>query len=121
MTSITLNQTESEKRLNRILYYIKVLRALIINGVLFSLAIGLYMAFGITGLYPMAEDTINSLRPHMDQPERYIYILTDVTVLFLGTTFSVWLYISLVRAWRKSLKAQSILGVILIPIDKIVT
>lgn len=114
MISISLNQTESEKRLNRILYYVKVLRALILNLVLFSLAIALYVAFGITGVYPMAEDAINSLRPHMDQPDRYAYILAIFVTFLLGIGFAVWLYISIVRVWRKSLKAQVIFGVICI-------
>ena len=114
MTSISLNQTESEKRLHRILYYVKVLRVLILNFVLLSLAIVLYMVFGITGLYPMAEDPINGLRPLMDDRDRYLYILAFVTILFLGIAFAVWLYVSITRVWRKSLKAVSIFGVIVI-------
>jgi hypothetical protein len=55
MISISLNQTESEKRLNRILYYVKVLRAEILNLLLIFLAIALYIAFGITGVYPTEE------------------------------------------------------------------
>jgi hypothetical protein len=34
MTSISLNQTESEKRLDRILYYVKFFRAMILHVVL---------------------------------------------------------------------------------------
>src|SRR5436190_19617689 len=115
MMSISLNQTESEKRLHRILYYVKVLRALTLNFVLTFLAIALYMAFGITRLYPMAEDPINNLRSHMDNPERYSYILGFFMTFLLGIAFLVWLYISITRVWRKSLKAQSIFWVIVIP------
>jgi hypothetical protein len=117
MTSVSLNQTESEKRLHRILYYVKVLRAAIVYIVLTILAIAFYLAFGISGLYPMAEDTINFLRAHMDGPERYGYILGIVITLLLGIAFVVWLYISIVRVWRKSLKAQMIFGVVLILIS----
>jgi hypothetical protein len=114
MISISLNQTESEKRLNRILYYVKVLRAQILNVLLIFLAIALYIAFGITGVYPTEEDAINSLRPHMDQPDRYAYILAMFVTFPLLIGFVVWLYISIVRVWRKSLKAQVIFGVIII-------
>jgi hypothetical protein len=116
MISISLNQTESEKRLHRILYYVKVLRLLFLNFVLTFLAIALYMAFGITGLYPMAEDQINSIRPHMDQPERYSYILGFVVICLLLGFFFVWLYISIIRVWRRSLKAQTIFYVICMPV-----
>jgi hypothetical protein len=115
MTSISLNQTESEKRLHRILYYVKVLRAMIIHGVLIILAITFYLAFGITGLYPMAENAINHyLRPHMDDPDRYGYILVTFITLFLATALLVLSYISITRVWQKSLKAVSIFGVICI-------
>src|SRR5215813_2586979 len=117
MTNISLNQTESEKRLHRILYYVKVLRAATLNLVLISLAIVLYMVFGISGLYPMAEDTINFLRPHMDDSERYAYILMILITLLLGIAIVVWFYVSIVRVWRKSLKAQVIFGVIFILIS----
>jgi hypothetical protein len=116
MISISLNQTESEKRLHRILYYVKVLRLLILNFVLMCLAVVLYVAFGITGLYPAATYQINALRSHINDPERYLYILTFVIIFLLGTAFSVWLYISIIRVWRKSLKAQVIFYVICCPV-----
>jgi hypothetical protein len=119
MISISLDQTESEKRLHRILYFVKYLRAMILNFVLISLAVALYIAFGITGLYPMAEDTVNSLRAQMDHAERYgdhlgphfFAIVGTGSVLFM-IAFFVFLYISITRVWRKSLKAQSIFFVI---------
>jgi hypothetical protein len=113
MTSISLNQTESEKRLHRILYYVKVLRAEILYGGLIILATAFYVAFGIT-VYPIPEDTINQLRRHMDDPERYAYILGFFMTFLLMIALLVWSYISIVRVWRKSLKAVSIFGVILI-------
>ncbi len=112
MIRISLDQTESEKRLHRILYFVKVLRTLILNSVLIFFAIALYMAFRITGVYPLAEDAINNLRPHMDDPERYGYILVTFMTFLLVIAVLVWLYISIVRVWRKSLKAQSIVVVI---------
>ena len=115
MTSISLNQTESEKRLHRILYYVKVLRAIIVHSLLIILAIAFYLAFGITGLYPMAEDAINNyLRPHMADPDRYAYILLIFVTLLLSIALLVWSYISITRVWRKSLRTVSIFGAILI-------
>jgi hypothetical protein len=116
MTSISLNQTESEKRLNRILYYLKALRASILLSIFLFLAIALYMGFGITGVYPLAEDAINGLRPHLVGPERSAYTLVIGVTFLLAVGFLVWLYMSITRVWRKSLKAQSIFGGILIPI-----
>jgi hypothetical protein len=94
---------------------VKVLRAMIIHCILIILAITFYLAFGITGLYPMAEDAINNyLRPHMDDPDRYGYILVIFITFFLATALLVLSYISITRVWRKSLKAVSIFGVICI-------
>jgi hypothetical protein len=115
MISISLNQTESERRLHRILYFVKFLRAMILNSVLTALAIALYMAFGVTRLYPGAKDMVNALRNQVNHPEQYggqsgpyfIGIIVTFTVLFL-IAFFVWLYISITRVWRKSLKVQSI-------------
>src|SRR4029453_3904063 len=113
MISISLNQTESEKRLHRILYFVKYLRALILNWVLIVLAIALYIAFGITGLYPAADDTLNGLRGLMSQLDPYF-----VPIAFEGFLIAlfIWLYISITRVWRKSLKAQVILFVICCPV-----
>ena len=108
MTTISLNQTESEKRLHRILYYVKVLRAAILNWVLTFFAIALYMAFGITGLYPMADDQI---KLYGGQWNLYIWAI----VFLLGLACIVFFYVSITRVWRKSLKAESIVYVICIP------
>jgi hypothetical protein len=111
MISISLNQTESEKRLHRILYFVKYLRAMILNFILTVPAIALYMTFGITGLYPGAEDTVNALRAQMDRPEQYGGQLNPIvitgTVLFL-IAFFVWLYLSITRVKRKSVKVLAI-------------
>jgi len=114
MTSISLNQTESEKRLNRILYYIKFLRASILYFILAIVAVALYLAFGITGLIPSAEGAIKLVRSYADDPERYVYFLFAFITVLLLTALLVWSYISITRVWRKSLKVVSIFGVILI-------
>ena len=116
MISISLNQTESEKRLHRILYYVKVLRVGTLNSVLIFLAVALYLAFGITHLHPLAEDPINGLRSHADDPERYVYVLATLVTFLLGFAFLIWLNMSITRVWRKSLKAQSLFLVILSPV-----
>jgi hypothetical protein len=109
MISISLNQTESEKRLHRILYFVKYLRAMILNFILIVLAIALYMAFGITGLYPAADDIVNGVRAQMGQMDSYF---VPIAVAGFLIAFFVWLYISITRVWRKSLKAQSIFWMI---------
>jgi hypothetical protein len=116
MISISLNQTESEKRLHRILYYVKVLRALAFNVVLIFLAFALYLAFGITGLHPMTEGLINSLRSEQDDTQRYANALAVFVIFVLGIAFLVWLYMSITRVRRKSLKAQSLFWLISFPV-----
>ena len=103
--AVQLNQTESERRMHRILYFVKYLRVMILNLLLSSIAVVLYLLFGITGIYPGAVDTINALRSQ-PTPNFYLVNLTLMTI-FLGVFF-VWLYISITRVYRKSLKAQSI-------------
>ena len=116
MISISLNQTESEKRLHRILYYVKFLRALILHCVLIVLAIALYMAFGITGLYPVAQDAINALRAQQSQSDSYILAICVTSLCLLFIAFFVWFYISIIRVKRKSLKIQSIVLWLFIPL-----
>jgi hypothetical protein len=98
---------------------------MILNVVLSSLAVALYIAFGITGLYPMAEDTVNALRAQMDHPEKYggvglyFYAIVGTGTVILLIAFFVFLYISITRVWRKSLKAASIffvIGILLFPV-----
>jgi len=116
MTSISLNQTESEKRLHRILYYLKFLRASMLRWFLIIPAIVFYMAFGITDLDPMAKDLINVFQPYTKGPELYLYIYWAVVIIAVlgGIAGVTWLYKSIVRVWRKSLKAISIVLVIVI-------
>src|SRR4029077_11168731 len=111
MTSISLNQTESEKRLHRILYFVKFLRAMILHVILIVLAIGVYMAFGITGLYPVANPAIDSLRTQ--QAESYTIAISWMATFLLVSAFFVWLYISITRVKRKSLKVQAIFSFVL--------
>jgi hypothetical protein len=106
MISISLNQTESEKRLHRILWFVKFLRASILHFILILLALGLYMAFGITGLYPVANPAIDYLRAH--PADLYTLAILDISIALLAIAFFIWLYLSITRAKRKSLKVQAI-------------
>jgi predicted transporter len=106
MTSISLNQSESEKRLHRILWCVKFIRAAILNLILISLAIGLYMAFGITGLYPLANYQVDYLRTH--QADSYSKAMFWISSYLLATALFVWLYISITRVKRTSLQVQAI-------------
>ena len=109
MTSISLNQTESEKRLNRILWLVKFLRALIVHCILILLAIGLYMAFGIAVLYPVVISVIDFLRAHQaDSDTMAISVIFIVLLFLLIIAFFVWLYLSITRVKRKSVKVLAI-------------
>ena len=114
MTSISLNQTESEKRLNRILWLVKFLRALIVHCILILFAIGLYMAFGITVLYPVVISVIDSLRAHQaDSDTMAISVIFIVLLFVLIIAFFVWLYLSITRVKRKSVKVLAIFTFVL--------
>jgi hypothetical protein len=111
MISISLNQTESERRLHRILWFVKFLRALIVHNILALFAIGLYLAFGITGLYPAANAAIYFLRAH--QADLYAMAIVAISIVLLLTAFNIWLYTSITRVKRKSLKVQAIFSFVL--------
>ena len=111
MTSISLNQTESEKRLHRILWFVKLQRASILYFILTFLAIGLYMVFGIAGLYPEMNRAIDSLRAN--QLDSNTIAILVISIFLLGSGFSVWLNLSITRVMRKSLKVQAIFSFVL--------
>jgi len=110
MISVSLNQTESEKRLHRILWFVKFLRASIVFSILFLLGIGLYMVFGITVWSPV-KYAIDSLRAgHMDL---YTIMIFFALLVILFIAFFGWLYISITRVKRKSLKGLAIITSVL--------
>jgi hypothetical protein len=109
---IVLRQTESELRLHRVLYVLKYMRAMILNLTLIVLAVGVYVFFGVGGLYPMAEDTVNALRAQAAaQPEMFSAGFQYTMLIFVSTfgiAFFVWMYLSITRVKRKALKFQSV-------------
>ena len=62
-------QCESEKRMHRILYFVRFLRALIFQSFFLFIAAKLYVLFGVTGLYPGATQLVDNLRIQSQRSE----------------------------------------------------
>src|SRR5262249_52377260 len=115
MNRCLIAQTESELRMHRILYLLKYLRAMILNSILVIVSVVLYIFVGVSGIYPVAEDSVNALRAQMTQYQQrgspfggnFHVIIMFFTFIFLPCLF-VWIYLSITNVWRKSLKAQTI-------------
>jgi hypothetical protein len=107
-SEILLVQSESEKRMLRILYYLRYLRAMIFNTTLTFIAAALYICFGITGVYPNASQWVNSVKASAELPLPINNITFTCLMILLLIVFFVLSYLSITRVWRKTLKAQAI-------------
>jgi hypothetical protein len=114
MNSIVISQADSEQRMHRALYFIKFLRAIILNLFLVFAGVALHFVFHVR-LYPLADDTIDALQAQIDQAHAagdplgthfYPFVLISTGIL-LPAIF-VWIYLSITNVWRKALKAQAI-------------
>jgi hypothetical protein len=113
MAAHVIDQTDSEVKLHRLLYFIKYLRGLLLNAFVSLIAILLYVAFGIAGAYVLATDTINALKAQMMSAtaqgmsgSQFIVQLV-LTSLFI-VAFFVWSYLSIVNVSKISLRIQAI-------------
>jgi hypothetical protein len=106
-SSILLVQNESENSMHRVLYFLRLLRAMILHSVLLAIATTLYLSFGVSGLYPAFDQMVEATRTSMQQsvhPALFvIYLVVTQIALF------VIIYLSITRVWRKFLKIQSTL------------
>lgn len=114
MTSTVLDHTQSEARLNRVLYFIKYMRAMLLNMVLVLAALALFLVAGIEGLYPMADDTIRAIKAHMatvaaQQPGTgpATVVFTAVFSAVFVAAFFAWMYLAITNRWRIALWCQA--------------
>ena len=109
---MTLDQTASERVLQRVLYVIKFLRAMVLHVVLAVLAGVLFLLTGVTGLYPVADALRYALRADVLDKQQQGQALGDslywavafvaVAALFVALLF--WSYRAITAVWPKTLK-----------------
>jgi hypothetical protein len=112
--AVAIDQTESERRLHRALYFVKYLRAMVLNIALGIVAIALFAVAGVRGLYPLTDDTIDAMAAQMEQLSRqgdplggaFVPLVGSITSVLL-VAFFLWVYLSITKVWRISLRLQA--------------
>jgi hypothetical protein len=66
--------------MHRILYFLKYLRAMILNVILTIVAVVLFVSFDIGGIYPVADDTVKALRAQILQQQLPEYRVARINV-----------------------------------------
>jgi hypothetical protein len=116
----TIDQTASETVLNRVLWLVKFLRAMVIHVLLALVCALLYFAAGIDGLYPFATDMVQAMRAQAIQnqldggaigPAAYAIAATVLFVAMLGLL--LWIYVSITNVRRYALRFQAVLWLVI--------
>jgi hypothetical protein len=114
MRTQVIDQSASEPRLHRVLYFVKYLRAMVLNLFLVFVATMLFVGAGIEGLYFLADSTIDALKAQMDQLRRQDDVLGAYFIPLVGSfvglallLFFVWIYLSITKVRRVALKLQA--------------
>lgn len=114
-----IDQTASELQLHRILYVIKLLRALVLHLMLALVAGLLYMAWGHNA-YPVATAAFQTFRAvakdHQIQRGPILLVVCAVVAVVLVFGFLallVWMYRSITNVRRSALRLQSLLMLII--------
>ena len=102
--SILLVQSELETRMHRVLYLLRSTRGFMLNSVLYMTALALGLSFGVCGLYPgLDQTTIMEARAELNTMSG-----ESAFKEFLTLALPLYMYISITRVFRKSLKLQSL-------------
>ena len=119
MDTQTIDQTASEVQLHRVLYLLKLLRAMVLHVVLAALAVLLFFLTGIHGLYPIADDVRYSLQAQLIQNQRQgqgfgpVGFWITATLVAIGVSiWVIWIYRSITNVRRFALKFQAVVFVI---------
>lgn len=112
MSPMVVDQSESERRLHRVLYVLKFIRAYILTVVLVLLAVALHLLFGISGLYPPADQLITGLKAQIAINDgQGMGATASVSLVVFSTVFVVafytLVYLSITGVWRRTLKVAS--------------
>lgn len=114
--SVLLDHGSSERRLHRALYVLRYLRAVSLNITLVAAAVALSGAFGLSGLYPVADNILSALDAQLDPQlvgalPGWLVPTTIAVMVLLMTGFFVWTFFSIVRLWRWALRFQAAIAV----------
>jgi len=106
---VTLDQSPSESVLLRVLYVIKFLRAIVLHVVLAGIAFAVWELTGVIGFYPIADNTIRSLRADAivtrqngGDPTLWVIALVIGFAIILGML--VWMYRAITSVRPRVLK-----------------
>jgi hypothetical protein len=82
----------------------------ILNVILLTTAFAVYLAFGVSGIYPGATQLINNFKSQQESSGAAASAIIGQLVFVIGFILLFFLlsYLSLTRIWRKTLKAQSL-------------
>ena len=84
MKTLVIDQSASEPRLHRALYFVVYLRAMVLNFFLVFVATMLFVGAGIEGVYFLADSAFDGLKPQMDQFGAYfVLLIASLFALFL--------------------------------------
>ena len=86
MKTLVIDQSASEPRLHRALYFVKYLRAMVLNFFLVFVATMLFVGAGIKGVYFLADSAFDALKAQMDHNQFGAY-----SVLLIGSLFALFL------------------------------
>ncbi len=117
---MTIDQTESERQLHRVLYVIKLLRATVLHVGLAALGAILYFVAGIENAYPMATAFIQAARAqaidqHLNERTSLAwgYALAVLLIFAAALVLLVWIYRALTSVNRRALRVQAIVMLVL--------
>jgi hypothetical protein len=119
MKTLVIDQSASEPRLHRALYFVKYLRAMVLNVFLAFVATMLFVGAGIEGVYFLADSTFDVFKAQMDQTGAYFVLLNASFTVLVLLAFFVWIYLSITKVRRVALKLQAaflVLSVLIAPL-----
>lgn len=112
----TVDTSASERLLHRVLYVLKILRAMVLHVLLGMAAALLFVLTGIDGVYPIVDSAIHAMRASAIECRLEGGPLAE-TAYWIGISLSVplllawlaWMYRSIIGARRVALRVQAIL------------
>ncbi|MEL6316927.1 MAG: hypothetical protein AAFR16_04715 [Pseudomonadota bacterium] len=114
-TARVVDHAASERRLHRALYYIRYLRAVLLNVIMVALAGAATLALGFGGFYPGVEEAITqvekeaaALQALQGVPVEATYAVALITTALVPVLLA-FTYLAVTRVWRWTLRAQAVL------------
>ena len=107
------DHTPSETRLNRIFYFVKYLRAIVVHAAVMILAYLAYALFDISGFYPLADRSIASIEADLARQGGAPLPPVALAMIGFGVLMALlfWAYLAIVNRWRGALRTLALIGV----------